>query len=63
MSKRGLRDFDDLVENNFTSPAEHVAIKKVLDKFSMEVTPHVLNVIKSADKDGAVAAQLSLIHI
>ena len=57
MSKRGLRDFDDLTDNNLTDPANHVAIKEVIDKFSMEVTPHVLNVIKTADKNNAISAQ------
>ena len=57
MPQGNLRNVGDLLENDLIKHDEQEDISKVLEKFSLEVTPHVLNTISSADKDGAIAAQ------
>ena len=57
MPTGNLRNVEDLADNNLIDSSQRDDIAKVLEKFSLEVTPHVLNTIKSADKHDAIAAQ------
>ena len=57
MPKGNLQNVGDLLKNDLIDHDQQENISRVLEKFSLEVTPHVLNTISSADKDGAIAAQ------
>lgn len=57
MSQHVLRNINDLENHKLINAGQHKDIGKVLSKFSLAVTPDILNVIKTSDPDGAVAAQ------
>jgi len=54
---RTLRKIEDLERHNLVDVSERADIATVLDKFSLAVTPHVLNVMHHSDPSGGVAAQ------
>ena len=56
-STHTLRKISDLESHNLVGDSDRAGIVNVLEKFSLAVTPHVLDVIKKSDSDGAVAAQ------
>lgn len=57
MAQHVLRNISDLEKNNLVDTHQRNDIVKVLDTFSLAVTPDILDVIKTSDPDGAVAAQ------
>lgn len=52
-----LRSIEELESRNLVSKNQHSGIAKVLEKFSLAITPHVLDVMSGSDSEGAVAAQ------
>ena len=57
MTNINLRNVSDLIEKELIDLNQRNEIEQVLEKFSLDVTPHVLNVINASDKDGPVSMQ------
>lgn len=57
MSKRILRSIDDLISSDIVPGSEREQLQRVADKFSVAITPHVLESINGSDGSGAMAAQ------
>ena len=52
-----LRSLADLEQHGLTDKKDQAGISKVLETFSLAITPHVLDVMKHTDSEGAIAAQ------
>lgn len=57
MLKEKVRNISELEKYNLLDAEQREEIEKVLEKFSMAITPHILETINQSDNDGAVAAQ------